>query len=153
MDKKTIFLLLNKIHSASGDTYTKAEIDNMISQLKQFETEYLDSGILPAQGEPNVLYFLPRTSPSGSDYCYEYMWMNDKWEFVGSTEVDMSNYWTIDEVKQYVDDNAYVLPAATEDTLGGVKLSSDGTITFDENGHMVVATVSDDDIEALFNGS
>lgn len=153
MDKKTIFLLLNKIHSASGDTYTKAEIDNMISQLKQFETEYLDSGILPAQGEPNVLYFLPRTSPSGSDYCYEYMWMNDKWEFVGSTEVDLSNYWTIDETKQYVDDNAYVLPEASADTLGGIKLATDGSVTIDENGNIDVTTVDDSDIEALFGGS
>lgn len=151
MDKKTLFLLLSKINSGSGDYYTKAEIDNMISQLKQFETEYLDSGVLPAQGEPNVLYFLPKTSPSGHDYCYEYMWINDKWEFVGSTDVDMSDYWTIDEVKQYVDDNAYVLPEATVDTLGGVKVSQSGSVQLDENGNMIISTVTEEDIAKLFN--
>ena len=94
MDKKVLALLLGKIHAVGGDTYTKAEIDNMISQLKQFETVYLDSGTLPVTGEPNVLYFLPRQTPEGNDFCYEYMWFNNRWEFIGSTEMDLSDYWT-----------------------------------------------------------
>ena len=149
MDKKTLFLCLSAIGSATGNTYTKAEIDEMIAELKQFETAKVDH--LPLRGEPNVLYFVPRTTASGNDACYEYMWMNDKWEFVGSTEVDLTDYWTIDEVKQYVDDNAYVLPQATEDTLGGVKLSSNGAVSVDNDGNMIVATVEDSDIEALFS--
>ena len=96
---------------------------------------------------------MPRTSGTGNDMCYEYMYINDKWEFVGSTEVDLTNYWTIDEVKQYVDDNTYVLPAATEDTLGGVKLSKNGSIGMDAEGNMNIATVSNDDIEALFQSA
>lgn len=149
MDKKTLFLCLSAIGSAAGNTYTKDEIDDMIAQLKQFETEYVDR--LPLKGRPNVLYFVPRTTASGNDACYEYMWMNNKWEFVGSTEVDLSQYWTIDEVKQYVDDNAYVLPTATEELLGGVKLSSDGSVTLDEDGNMIVATIEGSDINDLFS--
>lgn len=149
MDRKTLFLLLSKIKSVSGDTYSKAEIDSMISQLKQFDTEYVER--LPTTGiKSNCLYFVPRTTPSGTDGCYEYMWINNKWEFLGTTEVDLSDYWTIDQTKQYVDDNAYVLPEATPDTLGGVKVGVDGSVQLDENGNMFVTTVSDDDIEALF---
>lgn len=149
MDKKVYALLLNKINSGGGgDTYTKEEIDEMISQLKQFETEYVLT--LPLKGEPNVLYFVPRTSPSGNDSCYEYMWLNNKWEFVGSTEVDLSNYYTKAETEQYVSDHQYVLPEATTDTLGGVKLSSNGSVSMDADGNMVISTTSDDDIAALF---
>ena len=148
MDKKVYAILLKKIRDAGGDTYSKAEIDNMISQLKQFETEYVAT--LPSTGKSNCLYFVPRTTPQGTDSCYEYMYINDKWEFVGTTEVDLTNYWTIDQVQQYVDDNAYVLPEATTSTLGGIKLSTDGGVTIDENGHLSVSTVDSDDIAALF---
>lgn len=152
MDKKVYAILLKKIRETGGDTYSKAEIDEMISQLHQFETEYVER--LPVTNiKPNCIYFVPRTSGTGNDMCYEYMYINDKWEFVGSTEVDLTNYWTIDEVKQYVDDNTYVLPAATEDTLGGVKLSKNGSIGMDTEGNMNIATVSNDDIEALFQSA
>lgn len=149
MDVKTYALLLHKIREAGGDTYSKAEIDDMISQLKQFETEYVER--LPASNiKPNCLYFVPRTTPSGTDGCYEYMWINGRWEFLGTTDIDLSAYWTKDEVRQYVDDNAYVLPEATADTLGGIKLSNNGSVVMDENGNIDVSTVSSDDISALF---
>lgn len=152
MDKKVYAILLKKIREAGGDTYSKAEIDEMISQLRQFETEYVER--LPVTNiKPNCIYFVPRAFGTGNDMCYEYMYINDRWEFVGSTEVDLTNYWTIDEVKQYVDDNTYVLPVATEDTLGGVKLSKNGSIGMDTEGNMNIATVSNDDIEALFQSA
>lgn len=150
MDYKLYALLLHKIREAGGDTYTKEEIDEMISQLKQFECEYVEQ--LPTSNiKPNCIYFVPRSTPSSTDGCYEYMWINDQWEFLGTTEVDLSDYWTSDETKQYVDDNAYVLPEATESTLGGVKLSTSGSVQMDENGHMVITTVDESEIEDLFN--
>ena len=146
MDRKTLALLIS---SMSGDTYTKEEIDSMISQLKQFEMEVVDS--LPSTNiKQNCLYFVPRGAP-GLDAYYEYIYVNGKWEFVGSTEVDLTNYWTIDETMEYVEANKYVLPEATVDTLGGIKLSNDGAISLDADGNMNIATTSDEDIENLFS--
>lgn len=149
MDKKLLAFLMNG-GGGSSDTYTKEEIDEMISQLKQFDTEYVEQ--LPVSDiKPNCLYFVPRSTPLAPDCCYEYMWINGQWEFIGSTEIDLTNYWTKDEVKQYIDDNAYVLPEATTETLGGVKLSSGGSVQLDENGNMVITTVDDSDIDDLFS--
>ena len=147
MDKKTLALLLSSLDS--GEYYTKEEIDSMISQLKQFEAEKVDT--LPVTGQkPNCIYFVPK-SGAGLDGCYEYMWIDNKWEFVGSTEVDLSNYWTIDETKAYIEANKYVLPEATADTLGGIKIGGDdGAVSLDENGNIVIATASNEDIENLF---
>lgn len=147
MDKKTLALLLSSL--SSGESYTKEEIDEMVSQLKQFEMEVVDS--LPTTNiKPNCLYFVPRGA-GGLDAYYEYIYANNKWEFVGSTEVDLSNYWTIDETMEYIEANKYVLPEATADTLGGIKIGSDdGAVTLDENGNIVIATTSNEDIERLF---
>lgn len=148
MDKKTLFLLLNRISEMGGDTYTKEEIDDMISQLRTFEMEVVR--VLPTEDiKTNCIYFVPR-GVLGKDSYYEYVYVNNKWEFVGSTEVDLTNYWTIDETKQYIEDKKYVLPQATEDTLGGIKLNSKGSLSFDEDGGLEIATTSDEDIEALF---
>lgn len=148
MDKKVLALLLSSLNS--GDSYTKEEIDEMISQLKQFESEKVDE--LPITGQkPNCIYFVPKGS-SGMDGCYEYMWIDNKWEFVGSTDIDLSDYWTIEETMQYIEQNKYVLPEATADTLGGIKLGSgDGAVSLDEDGNIVIATTSNEDIENLFS--
>lgn len=146
MDKKTLAFLLSSL--SSGDSYTKEEIDSMISQLKQFEMEVVDS--LPSTDiKKNCLYFVPRGVP-GLDSYYEYIYVNNKWEFVGSTDIDLTNYWTIDETKAYIEANKYVLPEATVDTLGGIKLSNNGSVSLDSEGNMVISTTSDEDIENLF---
>lgn len=148
MDKKTLALLLSAL-GGDGNTYTKEEIDEMISQLKQFESKKVDE--LPITGQiPNCIYFVPKGSGS-LDGCYEYMWIDNKWEFIGSTDVDLSDYWTIDETMMYIENNKYVLPEATVDTLGGIKLASDGAVTLDSKGNINIATTSNEDIEALFS--
>ena len=148
MDKKTLALLLSAL-SGDSNTYTKEEIDDMISQLKQFEAKKVDE--LPITGQiPNCIYFVPKGS-SGMDGCYEYMWIDGKWEFLGSTDVDLTDYWTIEETMMYIENNKYVLPEATVDTLGGIKLANDGAISLDDDGNINIATVSNDDIEALFS--
>ena len=133
MDKKTLALLLASINST--ESYSKEEIDDMISQLKQFEAKKVAT--LPTTGQiPNCIYFVPKGT-SGVDGCSEFMWIDNKWEYLGSTDVDLSDYWTIDETKRYIEQNKYVLPQATENTLGGIKLNRDGAVTLDENGNII----------------
>ena len=148
MDKKAIALLLSMASSISGDTYTKEEIDEIISQLRTFDMEVVRT--LPTTDiKTNCLYFVPRGA-SGMDAYYEYIYVNNKWEFVGSTDVDLSQYWTIDQTKAYIEANKYVLPEATTETLGGIKLASDGAVALDANGNIKIATASNEDIEELF---
>lgn len=147
MDKKTLALLLASINST--ESYSKEEIDDMISQLKQFEAKKVAT--LPTTGQiPNCIYFVPKGT-SGVDGCSEFMWIDNKWEYLGSTDIDLSDYWTIDETKRYIEQNKYVLPQATENTLGGIKLNRDGAVTLDENGNINIATISSEDIENLFS--
>ena len=53
--------------------------------------------VLPGVGEPNVIYLLPKAGPAGDVYT-EYMWIDGAWETMGSTAVDLSNYWSKDDL-------------------------------------------------------
>ena len=87
--------------------------------------------------------------PEGDGY-FEYMVVNGKWEVMGRTVVDMSDYYTKEEVEQYVLEHTYVLPKATVDTLGGVMID-ESSINIDDDGKISVLTISNEQIQGLFN--
>ena len=132
---------LSIVTYALAKKYAKGKIDAAVEKALQDAKAYTDSKIaeiinfnivivdkLPplSEADNHTIYFLPRTSPSGeADYYYEYMVIENQWEVIGSTELDLSNYWTIDETKAYIESKTYVLPIASTSTLGGVKV--DGT--------------------------
>lgn len=87
--------------------YSKTEIDTMIDGLEGIEFVHVD--VLPAEGEPNKIYFVP--SAPGSDDCDEYIWLNNRWELIGHTSIDMSDYYNKTEVDNLLDDKQDALTA------------------------------------------
>ena len=78
-----------------SETYNKEEIINLISQISSISFEVVDS--LPPTGEANKIYLVPKT-PGSQDSYNEYIWFNNGWERIGSTDIDLSQYATIDYV-------------------------------------------------------
>jgi len=93
--------------------------------------------------DEDTIYMVPKTGSTGDVYN-EYLYVNNTWELIGSTEVDLTNYAT----KSYVDGavfsgdyndltnkptipSAYTLPTATTSSLGGVKVDGE-TITIED---------------------
>lgn len=48
---------------------------------------------LPETGEERVIYLVPTETGEESNAYDEWMWIDSKWELVGSTKVDLSAYW------------------------------------------------------------
>ena len=62
---------------------------------------------LPATGESNVIYLVPRTTEEESNVYDEYIWTeNEGFEKIGSTDVDLSGYVTTDDLTTAL--NGYV---------------------------------------------
>lgn len=78
-----------------SETYTREEVVNLISQIKG--VSILPVEVLPDTGETNIIYFLPKEGTEDDIYD-EYIWLGGKWERIGSTSVDLSKYYTKDEV-------------------------------------------------------
>lgn len=69
---------------------TETEIQEMISKSSSFKKEVVDA--LPSSGEENVFYLVKDTNGKDGNNYLEYLWINGKWELIGSTQVDLSGY-------------------------------------------------------------
>ena len=47
---------------------------------------------LPATGETNVIYMVPNSNTPGTNIYDEYMWIDGKWEVMGTTKATMDGY-------------------------------------------------------------
>lgn len=116
---------------------SKLYTDEIVSHITSFVVKIVDE--LPSSNiDTHTIYFLRRKTPSGeADYYYEYMYIDNLWELIGSTELDLSGYWTSEEVKKYVDSKEYSLPKATKTSLGGVKVDGE-SIAINNEGTIYV---------------
>ena len=46
----------------------------------------------------STIYFVPRQTPDTNDVYDEYMYISNAWEHIGSTAIDLSNYYTKTQV-------------------------------------------------------
>lgn len=162
--------------TAVPDSYaTKTYVGEQIANADHLTRSIVTA--LPSNDEAseNVIYMLKVNGVTGDDKYKEYMKIDGTVQLVGDTSVDLSDYAKTSDipsslpanggnaatvnnhtVKADVPQNAvftdtvYTLPAATADTLGGVKV--DGTtITADENG--VISAVGGGSGIGFFSGT
>ena len=70
-------------------------LKELIDNLANLQITVVDT--LPTTGESNIIY-LVKKSGSAPDIHDEYVFVDGKWEKIGDTEIDLSNYYTRDEV-------------------------------------------------------
>lgn len=73
------------------NTYTKTEVDNIVSAIAGLNIEIVQ--VLPTQDiSTTTIYFVPKSTSETNNYYDEYIYVNNAWEIIGSTELDLSNY-------------------------------------------------------------
>lgn len=93
------------VDNLTSDDTTKAlsakqgkVLKSLIDAIKSFSIIVLqEEEDLPGTGNPNTLYFKKKEG-SDKDIYNEYIYIENTWELIGSTEVDLSNYYTKDQV-------------------------------------------------------
>lgn len=87
-----------KIDDNTISTTTTWSSSKIVSELANagFDVQVVQE--LPATGEAHTLYFVPSADPKTQNIYDEYLYANNAWEQVGSTAVDMSDYYTKSEV-------------------------------------------------------
>ena len=74
----------------------------------------------------------------------QYIYVDSNWILVGSTELNLDNYYTKDELKKEI---ANIFPIATEDKLGAVIIDNN-SILIEDNGKI---NISDNYIKNLIS--
>lgn len=82
---------------------------------------------LPEVGDPTVLYLLAKEDPEEGDYYDEYLWIDEAWELIGTTQIDLSDYCTL----------------STNQTITGTKTFKDRIILLDSNEGYSFSIVGD----------
>ena len=89
-----------KAQAAGGASKEEIEhIEDEIERLKEVGFHPLKVDELPTEDiKDYILYLVPSDKPDEDNLCYEYLYINNAWEMVGTTSVDLSNYYTKSEV-------------------------------------------------------
>lgn len=91
-----------KLKTWVGDyTYSQSEILALLSAIKTIQIQIVQTLPPVSEGQTNVIYLVPKSQSETNNYYYEYVFISDgansRYEKIGDTEVDLSNYYTKSE--------------------------------------------------------
>lgn len=89
-------------------TWSASKIKAALDAVNSLKKEIVNA--LPTQDiDSNTIYLVPKATAGTDDVYDEYLYINNNWEHLGDTSIDLSNYYTSSEVDDLLD--------AKEDTL------------------------------------
>lgn len=121
-----------------------------VSQSAGLHREIVQS--LPVTGDEHIIYMVPKTG-SGTNNYDEYMWINNAYELIGNTEVDLTDYYNKTQV-----DTALNGKANTATSLSGYGITDAYTKTevdtalSGKSGTVVVEKLTDDTMKTITAG-
>lgn len=125
-----------------SETYTQAEVQALIGQIATLT--YLVVQTLPTQDiSTSTIYLVPKTTAETNDVYDEYLYINNAWEHIGSTQVDLTNYYTKTETDTLLNGKV--------DTESGKGLSSNDYTTTEKNKLSGIASGAEVNVQANWN--
>ena len=105
-----IATLVASIVSYSQLNSTNKTIVGAINEaLSKTGCKFIVVQTLPTQDiDPLAIYLLPKTTPGTDDVYDEYIYTNNNWELIGTTQIDLSNYYTKTQTDTLLDTKASI---------------------------------------------
>lgn len=108
-----------------------------------------DRSILNKTGQEKMFYFLPKENTSDLDFYDEYLYVNNKWDKVGSTKIDLTNYYQKNEIDDIVNTKEDIL---TEEQLTDIIQQAYPELTLVEIENIVNTILEEDSaVAAMIN--
>lgn len=121
VSEDNIKVLINLIKTDLKNYLTDEQIQNAINtaieNISTIEFKKVES--LPETGEPNYIYLVPNNSGFDNNSYDEYFWSTDDntFEFMGTTQIDLTGYLKEDDFEAITDEEIEALwnSATSED--------------------------------------
>ena len=125
-----------------SETYTQAEVNSLIGAISTLHIEVVQT--LPTHDiSTNTIYLVPKQTAGTQDVYDEYIYVNNAWEHIGSTEVDLSNYYTSAQVD--------TLLGGKVDVVAGKGLSTEDYTTAEKTKLSGIATGAEVNVQSDWN--
>lgn len=85
------YVTSDSLTTTLGAYATTEALNAAIASITKLTISVVDT--LPATGQENIIYLVPNGGSTGN-VKNEYLWIDGKWELIGTTEVDLSDYVT-----------------------------------------------------------
>lgn len=115
------------------ETYTQAEVNALIGSVTTIS--FLVVQTLPTTGQSNIIYLVPKNPAQTNNIYDEYIYINNAWEKIGDTEIDLSNYYTKTQTDNII--------AGLDGSVTGTPSASKTLTSFSETDGVVSATFGD----------
>lgn len=88
------------IASGNLDKYiTEPRLQEALAKIKTLKKEVVNQ--LPSTGQDDVIYLVKDAKGKSNNVYLEYLWINNAFELIGSTEVDLSGYAKTSDLTPY----------------------------------------------------
>lgn len=105
------------------NTYTKTEVNDLINGITSMNVAVVQT--LPTSGiSATTIYLVPKSTSQTNNAYDEYLYVNNKWEKIGDTTIDLSNYALKSEI-----------PTVTNDLTDTLKSHYDSAYTHSQSTH------------------
>lgn len=92
------------------NTYTKTEVNDLINGITSMNVVVVQT--LPTSGiSATTIYLVPKSTSQTNNAYDEYLYVNNKWEKIGDTTIDLSNYALKSEIPTVTNDLTDTLKA------------------------------------------
>jgi hypothetical protein len=94
------------VTEGSGNAVSSAAVFKYVAdEVKKIGgISFKKSDILPETGESGYIYLVPKAAAGTQDSYDEYIWYDDSWEHIGSTDIDISGYVKSSELHEITAD-------------------------------------------------
>lgn len=120
-------------------------VNEAVGDITSFDTQVVSE--LPAEGVKGTIYFVANDSSEAGNVSKEYIWVNDAWELIGDTAIDLSPYVTWDNIGAAAESNDY----NDLDNLPNIPVVPLGLSEFDNDAGFITADDIPEDVSAFNN--
>ena len=131
-------------HQSLANYYTKSEVNSHISSIPKFAIAVVTD--LPTSNISNTTIYLKKTGDDTQNLYTEYIYVNSKWEQLGTQKLDLSGYLTkTDASNTYLGKTATATKATSDDNGNNIRGTYlKGTISYNNTTRVITVTRGDD---------